>query len=174
VVVHGPKSKEYYRDFVRPERVAGLPVAYHREDDTVYALPAQTLAHSIMPDELPQDDVRGHPDRLARYAAALDRPGLRMQWRDASAIDIDGAAAPGEVVSVQVNADPGWRATQNGHAIRIDADRLGFLVLHAAPSAAAHFELRYHGTMEQRLFAVICGLAWVAALVALFRKRARA
>src|SRR5262249_54102647 len=40
VVVHGPKSREYYRDFQRPERAAAvLPAVYHIEDDTIYALP---------------------------------------------------------------------------------------------------------------------------------------
>jgi len=40
VVVHGPKSREYYRDFLRPERIAAiLPAVYHIEDDTIYALP---------------------------------------------------------------------------------------------------------------------------------------
>jgi len=35
VVIHGPQSREYYRDFIRPERItAALPAVYHEEDDT--------------------------------------------------------------------------------------------------------------------------------------------
>ena len=44
VVVHGPKSREYYRDFVRPERVAGLTAVYRIEDDVIYALPSRPLS----------------------------------------------------------------------------------------------------------------------------------
>ena len=48
LVVHGPKSREYYRDFIRPDRVASaLPVAFHTEDDTIYRLPSRPLAHLL-------------------------------------------------------------------------------------------------------------------------------
>lgn len=174
VVVHGPKSKEYYRDFVRPERVASLPVAYHVEDDTIYALPARPLAHVVRPGELPDGDVRGHAERLARYVEAVEdpaRPVLRMQWRNASAIDIDGAVTAGDAVSVQVNADRGWRATQDGREVGMTTDHLGFIVLQPAASASTHLELRYHGTLEQRLFAGLCAMVWIASLWSLMRKR---
>ena len=134
VVVHGPKSREYYRDFLRPERLASLPVAYHLEDDTIYALPARPLAHLVNPEELPDADVREHPQALARYVAAIEdpsRPALRARWVGASALDVSGPVPAGKVVAVQVNADPGWRATQDGREIAIAQDRLGFMVLHA-------------------------------------------
>ena len=48
VVVHGPQSREYYRDFLRPERIASaLPAVYREEDDTIYALPPHPLAHLV-------------------------------------------------------------------------------------------------------------------------------
>jgi hypothetical protein len=45
-------------------------------------------------------------------------------------------------------------------------DKLGFIVLHPAPSAATRIELHYWGTVEQRVMAALCALAWVTALVA--------
>jgi hypothetical protein len=173
VVVHGPKSREYYRDFVRPERVAGsLPVAYRTEDDTIYRLPSRPLAHLVRPEELPDSDVRDYPESLLRYVAAMEdaeRPALRAQWTDTSTFVIAGPAPRGELISVQINADPGWRATQDGQAIAIAQDRLGFITLDPSPAAATRIELRYSGTAEQRIMAGVSALAWAAALFTLFR-----
>ncbi|SPE40741.1 conserved membrane hypothetical protein [Candidatus Sulfopaludibacter sp. SbA3] len=165
VVVHGPKSKEYYRDFLRPERLASLPAVYRIDDDTIYALPGRGLAHVVTPEEM-QDSLR--------YVAAIEdraRPALHTQWVDASALDISGPTVPlGELVSVQVNADPGWRATQDGGELAMSQDKLGFIVLHTAPAAATHIEMRYHGTLEQRVMAALGALAWVGAIGLLLRK----
>ena len=143
VVVHGPKSREYYRDFVRPERfaAAGLQPVYHTEDDTVYALPPHSLAH----------------------------PALHTQWIDTGTLAITGATPPGHPIAVQVNADPGWRATQDGREIPITQDALGFVVLHPTPAAATRIELHFRGTAEQRVMAALCALTWIASLFALFR-----
>ena len=171
VVVHGPKSREYYRDFLRPDRVSGsLPVAWHIEDDTIYRLPSRPLAHLVKPEELPDVDVREHPQALERYVAALDdpsRPVLGARWTDTSTFAITGPAPPGELVSVQVNADPGWRATQDGHPIPLSQDSLGFLALHPSPAVQTQIELRYRGTSEQRVMAGVSALTWLGCLLAL-------
>ena len=169
VVIHGPRSKEYYRDFQRPERIAAsLPAVYHIEDDTIYGLPARPLAHLVTAADLVD---------LPRYVAAIEdpsRPVLQAKWLDAGTLDINGAAAPpGDLVSVQVNADPGWRASQDGRELPMTQDKLGFIVLTPAPAPATHVELRYHGTLEQRLMAFLSALAWLAALSALFRSSSR-
>ena len=175
VVVHGSKSREYYRDLVRPERIAaGLEPVYHTEDDWVFALPPRPLAHLMRPDEIPQLDVRQHREALTRYVAAIEdaaRPALRARWIDTSGLAMTGPAPPGHLVAVQVNADPGWRATQDGHEIPITQDKLGFVVLHPAPAATTRIELRFQGTLEQRIMAALCALAWIASLVAFFRTR---
>ena len=181
IVVHGPKSKEYYRDFVRPERVAKvLPPVYHIEDDTVYALPAHSLAHLVRPEELPAVDAREHVESLGPYVAAMEDPvraTLETKWADPSVLEISGAMPEGQSVAVQVNADPGWRATQDGREIAMTRDALGFVVLHPRPAASARVELRYHGTGEQRMMAALSALAWVVSLCGLWlslRKRTTA
>ena len=176
VVVHGPKSREYYRDFVRPERVAGLTAVYRIEDDVIYALPSRPLAHLVRPDDLPGADARDRAEALAIYVAAIEdpsRPPLQLQWADPGGLSIAGPAAPGNLISLQVNADPGWRATQDGHPIEIARDHLGFMVLHPSPSASTHIELRYGGTAEQRIMAVLCAVAWLGALFVWFRVTTR-
>jgi hypothetical protein len=171
VVLHGPKSREYYRDFVRPEIFAALPAVYREEDDTIYALPARPLAHLVTPGELPGKDAPTRPWVLEPYIAALDdatRPALQTRWLGASTLVIDGAAPPGRLVAVRVNADPGWQAFQDGRAIPIEIDNLGFMVLRPAAAAATHIELHFRATAEPRLMAVLSALAWMAALAALF------
>jgi hypothetical protein len=172
VVIHGPKSREYYRDFVRPERISSaLPAVYREEDDTIYALPARPLANWLNPEELPGEDAPIHPGVLEPYIAALEdpaRPALQTRWLGVDSLAIDGAAPPGRLVAVRVNADPGWQAFQDGRAIPIETDNLGFMVLRPAAAAATHIELHYRATAEPRLMAVLSALAWLAALAALF------
>ena len=176
VVVHGAKSREYYHDFVHPERVASLPVAYHTEDDTIYALPARPLAHLLRVEELPGKDAWEHPEAIGKYAAAIEdtsRPQMDAQWLDAGGLAVTGAAPEGYAVELQINADPGWRAFEDGREIPIAQDGLGFLVLHPAAAAAVRIELRYRGTAEQRVMAVVSGLAWLAAVAAWLRIRTK-
>ncbi len=139
VVIHGPKSREYYRDFLRPERVSdSLAAVFHIEDDTIYALPSSPLV----------------------------RPSLTAQWTDTSSLLITGPVSDGEV-SLKVSSDPGWHATQDGHAIAITQDQLGFMALHPSPAAATHIELHYTGTAEQRIMAAISAITWLAAFIKL-------
>jgi hypothetical protein len=172
VVVHGPQSREYYRDFVRPERVAAaLPAVYRQEDDTIYALPARPLANLVTPAELPGKDASAHPWLLESYVAALEdpaRPALQTHWLGADTLAIDGAAPPGRLVAVRVNADPGWEAFQDGRALPIEIDNLGFMVLRPAAAAATHIELHYRATAEPRLMTALSAFCWMAALAALF------
>jgi hypothetical protein len=167
VVIHGPKSREYYRDFARPERIsASLPAVYRIEDDTIYALPSRPLAHLVRPEEL--------AGGLAPYVTAIEdpsRPVLSARWPDSNTIAIAGPVPEGDRISVQVNADPGWRATQDGHSIPITQDGIGFLVLHPAPSTATQIELQYHGTVEQRIMAGISAVSWLVALFTLLWRR---
>jgi hypothetical protein len=171
VVTHGPKSKEYYRDYAHPERLdTVLPAVYREDDNSIYQLPARPLAHALAPEDLPGDDAGSHPDRLERYVAALGDT-LRTHWLDPARLQIEGPVPQGRVVAVQVNADPGWEAWQNGRTIPIETDRLGFMTLRAASDPAAHIELRYRGTAEQRIMAAVSALTWLAVLAVLVLRK---
>jgi hypothetical protein len=125
----------------------------------------------LNPDELPGKDPPERPWVLEPYIAALEdptRPALQTRWSGADALVIDGAAPAGRLVAVRVNADPGWQAFQDGRAIPIRTDNLGFMVLRPAATAATHIELDYRATAEPRLMAALSGLSWMAALAALF------
>jgi hypothetical protein len=171
VVIHGPKSREYYRDYIHPERItAALTPLYHEEDDAIYGLPARPLANLVSREELPGEDAAAKPWVLERYVAAMEdaaRPVLQTRWLRTTAMAIDGAIPAGRLVAVRVNADPGWRAAQDGREIPIEADNLGFIVLRPAAVAATRIELEYRATAEPRIMAAVCALAWIAALAAL-------
>ncbi len=169
VVVHGPKSREHYRDFTNPRRFAeALRAVYHIEDDTVYRMPVASLAHLVAPRELP---AWHRPPHLDAYAAAIDdpaRPKLSTRWRGTDVLEIAGPIQDGRVVSVQVNWDAGWAAFQDGRRLPVEKDRMGFVLLRPAASAASRIELRYEGTLEPRLMAGLSAAAWLAALAGLF------
>ena len=172
VVIHGPHSREYYRDFVEPERVAAsLPAVYHEEDDTVYALPPHPLARLVSPAELPGRDADEHPEALELYIAAMEdsaRSVLHSTWRDNNTLEIDGKVDNGRLVALSMNSDPGWHASQDGREIPVETDNLGFIILRAAPSPATHIEMRYRVGAEPRMMAAICVLAWIGAAAGLF------
>ena len=157
VVVHGPKSREFYHDFFHTERISShLPAVFHLEDDTVYRLPVRSIAHLMKADELPDADVMAYPQTLSRYVAAVEdasRPVLAVHWKDTSELTIAGPVPAGDLVALLVSANRCWRATQAGHEIPWETDRLGFIVLHPAAAPATQIDLRYHGTMEQRMMA---------------------
>jgi hypothetical protein len=182
VVIHGPQSREFYRDFVRPERiVASLPAVYREEDDTIYALPARPLAHLVSAAELPGPDAAKNPQVLEPYIAAMEdstRPTLRTAWRDNNTFEIEGAVDAGRMVAVSMNADPGWHAAQMSNdtgprEIPMETDNLGFMVLRPSASAATRIELRYRVGAEPRIMAAVSVLAWIGAVGALFVWRKR-
>jgi hypothetical protein len=173
VVVHGPKSREHYRDFTNPRRFEEALTAVHRiEDDTIYRLPVTSLAHLVAPNELP---AWHRPPHLDAYAAAIDDPArlkLVTRWRGTDVLEIGGPVPAGRVVSVQVNWDPGWAAFQDGRRLEVEKDIMGFVLLRPATSPASRMELRYEGTLEPRAMAALSLAAWLAALAGLFLRRA--
>ena len=176
VVVNGPRSREHYRDFKNPGKFEGLLKAvYRHQDDVIYQLPGASLAHLVRPGELPQFPLMaGYLFLLQTYVTALDdprRPDVKTNWRQTDDLLVEGPVPEGMVVSLQVTHDPGWTAFQQGHPVRIEKDKLGFMTLHARPSPSARIELRYRGTREQRMMAALSALAWAGALGGLLVRR---
>ncbi len=174
VVVHGPKSREHYRDFKNPRKFDGLLEAvWHEEDDTIYRVPFSSLAHSVGPHELSMWRPGVLLPATDPYSMALDdtsRPRMAVSWRGPSRLDIQGPVAPGQVVSLQVNYDPDWRAEQDGRPIAIGRDGLGFMFLRANAAPEAHIRLKYHGSTEQRVMAILSAMIWIGSLSSWFHK----
>jgi len=138
VAIHGPKSREHYRDFKNPQKFDGLlEQVWREEDDAIYRVP---------------------------YSSLATIQNLTVTWRGASDIHIQGAIPATEVVSLRVNYDSDWRATQDGRPLVIERDPIGYMTLRPAPSPAAHIELNYRGSSEQRIMAALSALVWLGSI----------
>jgi hypothetical protein len=126
--------------------------------------------------ELPGPNPANHPQALEPYIAAMEdpaRPVLRTAWQDTETFEIEGPVDAGRLIAVQMNADPGWRAVEDGREISIETDNLGFMVLHPAAADNTHIEMRYRVGAEPRIMAAIGALSWTGALAFLFLWRKR-
>src|SRR5437773_6748222 len=93
--IHGPASREYYRDTINPAEFAALPVAWREQDDTIYAISSPSLAHIVYRTELPRYRV---PWSMAALVSAIDdpnRPRLDAAWQDQNTLRITGAVPDG-------------------------------------------------------------------------------
>ena len=169
VVVHGPKSQEYYRDYAHPEWLAAvLPAVLREGDDAIYALPPRPLAHAMRPEDLPGDEAGSHPDRLERYVAAMseacERAGSTPLTSPSTALSPEGAVRgrTGECRSGLAGM-----AGRPRHPRRARPSRLHHVARCRRPPPT-HIDLRYRGTAEQRIMAALSAAAWIGALAALF------
>jgi len=171
VVVHGPNSREYYRDFYRTQRISStLPAVFHIEDDIIYHLPVRSLAHLLRSEELPAADPVVHPDSLQPYVAAIEdasRPLLTVEWHDTTHVSVSGPVPLAHTVELQVSDHPGWQARQNGHPLHVEQDKLGFIVVRPVPGESTRIDFEYRGTREQRVMALVSLVSWIAAFGAL-------
>jgi hypothetical protein len=159
VAVSGPRSTEVYKPFYHPQKFEGrLPVLWRNGDDVIYEVPWRyySLAHAMDPGDLvkrtPMHGVDTDP--LIPYVAAIDRPeapDLSVRWPDNETMVITGNLKPGQIVSVQENANPGWHASVDGSARRVFADKLGLMVVVPNWSGTCTIELHYDGGAEMRV-----------------------
>ena len=119
IYVPGEKSRENYHPIAHPHKFDGLlPVLWHDEDDTIFAVPerSRSLAH-VIPKEavVAREPIHGlDVDPVRPYVAGLEDPALplaEMRWEGPSRAVIDAPMKPDQVMSVQVTWAPGWRAS---------------------------------------------------------------
>src|SRR5206468_11592744 len=113
-----------------------LPVLWHEEDDTIYAVPqrSKSLAH-VMPNVAvsARQPVHGLDIEPVRaYVAALDDPQLPLadfRWNGNSHFSVRAPMKRGQVLAVQVNYVPGWTATVAGRPVPVHGDGIGLMVI---------------------------------------------
>ncbi|MGD0497369.1 MAG: Holliday junction branch migration protein RuvA [Bryobacteraceae bacterium] len=164
----GPQSPEYWKPFANPRKFEGVLTVLWREDDTaIYRVPqaSASLAHVMRLDQVsPRQSSNGvDADKVGRYVAALDNPDAlaSFTWRGPNVADIQADLPPGDVVSVQVTFDPGWRAFVNGSPRAVQRDGLGLMFIDPACSGACDIRLVYDGGWEARL----CRAAMIAVVL---------
>jgi len=167
IAVSGPHSPEYWRPYANPRKFEGvLPVLWREDDTTIYRVPlaSESLAHVMN-----ASDVVRHPPvhgldiaELERYVAALDHSPApaSFDWRDVNHAVIRARLAPGQVVSVQVTYDRGWRASVNGARRAIEKDGIGLMAVRPDCIGDCEIALTYDGGWETKL-------CWAASILTL-------
>ena len=157
VTVPGPASRDYFHPIVNPRKFEGLlPKVWSEQDNAVYEIPSRSasLAHvipvSAVVTRRPLHGLDVEP--LRPYVAALEDPSLplaSLTWRDPAHGRITAIAAPSQVISVQINYDPGWLASTAGRALRLRPDQLGMMIVEPACSGQCVIDLEFTGGVER-------------------------
>jgi hypothetical protein len=172
IYVPGRKSRVSSKPFDHPEKFQGvLPVLWHEEDDTIYAVPerSKSIAHVVPETAVVHDQPFNGLDvaELSTYVAALDDPAFPdapLTWASTAEAHIQTTLHPGQVISIQSTYDKGWIAYANGHPAAVTRDGLGLTLVHAACDGACDVSFIFDGGLERKLCRVA---SWTVALAAL-------
>ncbi len=183
--VSGPGSSEYFLAYSNPKKFDGiLPVLWRDGADVIYGVPqrSDSLAHVIEPSQMiSRKPLHGlDVDPLRPYVAALNDAALplaTLQWTGPGAGRITAEIPPGDLISVQVSFDTGWRARVNGVVQRIAEDSLGMMVIYPQCSGNCTVDLRYESDAEMgiarmvRLVSILaCIACWLSLIYGRFTK----
>lgn len=174
VVVHGPESRDFYkqawRDAAKFEGV--LPELWRDGGDAIYAVPqrSKSLAHVILPEHAPirppfnNDDVAS----VEALAAALEDPALplaALEWIDSSRAVITADLERDHLLYVQITYHPGWRAYVNGEPRRVRKNVLGLMTVEPRCEGLCEVTLEFDGGIEMVLARLLCGLTVAGGLI---------
>ena len=159
VTVPGPASRDTYHPVANPRKFDGLlPLVWNEGDDSVYQVPlnSASLAHVIPTSAVvtrrPENGLDVEP--LRAYVAALEDPTLpraSLTWENPDHGRISATVAPAQVISVQVNYDPGWRAATRGRSLRIRPDQIGMMIIDPDGAGPGSIDLEFTGGAERAL-----------------------
>jgi hypothetical protein len=147
-----------------------MPLLWREGDDSIYRVPLRStsLAHvipaSAMVRRQPLHGVDIGPMRA--YVAALDDtslPGAALTWVNPERGRISTTVAPGQVVSLQINYDPGWHASVQGRPWRVRRDQIGLTIVEPDRPGKCDIDIEFNGGTERE----ICRMVSLAVLVAL-------
>jgi hypothetical protein len=166
ITVPGPSSADHYHPFVNPAKFDGvLPLLWRENGDSIYQVPQRStsLAHVIPSNAAVQRrPIHGLDlDPARAYVSALDDsqlPRVSMDWIHPDHGRIAADIAEGQILSVQVTYDDGWRAVRDGQPLRVTKDGLGLIVIEPGTPGHASIDLTFDGGAERTLCSWI-GLA---------------
>jgi hypothetical protein len=145
LVVHGPASREYFHWYARPNRFAGLPVAWDNgAGDRVYRLPNFDPHEAVVVDlgalaKLPRIASTDDERFLSAYVKwATGKRPVAVHWTTSGAAAFDVNLGADEAVLLKVNNNPGWRAA----GASVQSDPIGFQLIRTSPGQR-HVTLRF-------------------------------
>ncbi|HEY3826257.1 MAG TPA: hypothetical protein VGL82_16945, partial [Bryobacteraceae bacterium] len=173
-----------YHPIAHPHKFDGvLPVLWHGEDDTIFAVPqrSHSLAHVIPASAVvARAPIHGLDVEPVRpYVAALDDPALpvaEITWHGPSRALVHAPMKRNQVLSVQVTWAPGWRASVNGRKIPLRKDGIDLMVLEPGCDSVCDVQLNYGPTPEAwicRILSALTALSMIGLLVVRFKGRRR-
>jgi hypothetical protein len=184
ITVAGPGSRDQSHVLLHPDKFVGLlPLAWREGDDFIYQVPLRSpsLAHVVpagmLVESRPAHGLDVGP--LRRYVEALEDtavPLAQLQWQNAQQGRIAATVSPGQVVSVQITYDVGWRASVNGQPVTVRSDGLGLMVIEPACERGCTIDLEFTGGMERRIclaVSILTALALVAMMIGPIGPRVR-
>jgi hypothetical protein len=181
MVVSGPDSTDEYKDILKPQKFAFLPLLHRELGDSIYAIPQRTksLAHVIRADEAVGSATLppyGLPD-VGHFVDAIEdpaRPEASFRWIAGGEAAIEAPLRRTDLLSVQVPWFSGWRAELNGRRIATAKDGLGMILLRPELDGDAHVRLIWTGTPDLPFAAALSVYALTFALFLLARRPSRA
>jgi hypothetical protein len=172
ITVPGPGSKDHYHPIRHPRKFDGLlPLIWREGDDSIYQVPLRSasLAHVIPAaaavTRRPLHGLDIEPAR--RYVAALEDPqfpAADLAWENPGRGRISTRIDPGQVVSVQITYDPGWRARTRGQNLRVYPDQLGMIVIEPHCSGECAIDLEFAGGLERTICVVVSSMTAILLL----------
>lgn len=173
VTVPDAESNDHYHAMLHPAKFDRLlPLLWRDGGDSIYQVPLRSasLAHVVPSSAI----VARRPmngldvDQVRRYVAALEDPAVSLaalSWKNPERGQIRASVAPGNVISLQITYDPGWRAAVGGRGVPIRADQLGLIVIEPRCSGECLVDLEFTGGTE-RFACLVTSLAAVGMLLA--------
>lgn len=178
ILVSGPNSSEFFRPYVRPDAFRNaLPQLWRDGDNVIYKVPSasRSLAHVLDPSELVNRQPANGLDTggLEIYVAGLERAGSQadFEWINPHQARVHAQVAQGQIVSVQISYDPGWRATISGIAQPIRSDALGLMAIDPACTGSCDIDLIFgpgsgvHWARWVQLLGLILAAVWPFLLI---------
>ena len=173
VVVGNEKSEEYFKPFKDKKKFDSiLPAVYRTEGEAIYELDPARAALAVHASAQAVKEMKWvgsvYPQTVDAMLATIpaDRP-VRPEWkRDVLMLNANPQA--GEVVSVRLNALPGWSAKSNSRELKLSADALGLITIQPVEYGPQTIVLSYQRPMEFRLGQAVTALTvlflgvWVA------------
>lgn len=155
IVVSGPASTDEYKDILKPQKFAFLPLLHSELGDSIYAIPqkSSSLAHVIRAEEAVGPAILppyGLPD-VGRYVDAIEdasRPEASFRWISSGEAQIEVPLRKADLLSVQVPWFSGWHAELNGRRIATAKDGLGMILLRPQFDGDARVRLLWTGTPD--------------------------
>lgn len=157
VVVPGRDSKDHYHAIANPDKFERLlPLLWRESGESIYKVPQQSvsLAHVIPRSAIVETRPISGLDvgELRQYVDALESeaPPASIVWENPDQAKIAARMDPSQVLSVQVNYDPGWEARVGGRKVKLGADKLGFIVIEPGCSDCS-IDLIFAGGREREV-----------------------